>query len=73
MQVKFPSTEENCKKVLAFVKKRDGVTHYTRPILSNFIETFDSGVITILYKSEAKGSRFKVEELSRCTPIHAKP
>lgn len=73
MQVRFPSTEEDCKKVLSFHKKREGASHYTRPILSNFVEAFDSGVMTILYKSKAKGSRFKVEEAERYTPIHAKP
>lgn len=73
-EIKFPSTEDDCKKVLAFRKKQEGVRHYSRPIMANFIETFEMSVMTVLWrKTTSKGKAYKVDEVQRCLGINARP
>lgn len=71
MQVKFPSTEKDCKKVLAFCRKREGKAAYNRPILENFKEDFKSCVMTILFKGQS--GKFEVQEVQRLLPINGQP
>lgn len=72
--VKFPSSEEDCKKVFTFRKKREGARHYSRPIMANFIETFDSCVMTVLWRKTAtKGKTYRVDETRRSVGINDRP
>lgn len=72
-QVKFPSTEADCKKVLAFCRKNEGASHYKNPVLENFKEDFKSNVLTVLSKADYKGSQWRVKQFSRMIPVNGKP
>lgn len=64
--VKFPKTEADCKKVLAFERKNYGRSHYNNPILQNFIEDFQASAMMVI-------SNGKVGQISRTCQINAKP
>jgi hypothetical protein len=72
-QVKFPASEVDCKKVLAYQKKQEGAWHYRNPVLENFKEDFNSSILTVLAKANYKDARWKVHQFSRMLPINGQP
>lgn len=72
-QIKFPTTEADCKKALAMHKRLYGASHYSNPVLANFKESLDSCVMSVIIKSNHKGSTWKVRELQRELPVDGKP
>ena len=63
-KVRFPETDADKKKVLAFLRRQYG--GYTRPILDNCKEAFDSCTMMVIVNN-------KVRELQRLSSIGEKP